>query len=94
VVSGDPELAVSSEDYFEYETPDGHVARAPAVVWRGHDDVAFWFAKGEVTVKNPDDETIVKMLHLASQLDCFVIGDDGERYTLHADSPGWRAAAP
>lgn len=91
VVSADPELRVSTDDYFEFRAPDGSTVRVGAVVWHRHGNTPFWFQRGEITVKNPDDATVVKALELAGRLRCFVVGDDHEQYALQEEPPGWRA---
>ena len=94
VVSSDPELRVSADDYVEVRCSAGGTIRSPAVLWSQHESVAFWFVGGEVTVKNPDDRTIVKALELAERLGCVVVGDEGETYRLSPSPPGWRVATP
>ena len=41
-----------------------------------------WFAywKGHISTKNPDNETVLKMLTIAEKLNAKVQGDDGEFY--------------
>jgi hypothetical protein len=48
----------------------------------GADDAAGWFDwfQGNVYTKNPDEQTLAKMLTLASRLEARVQGDDGELY--------------
>ncbi|HJQ38535.1 MAG TPA: hypothetical protein VKB93_15460 [Thermoanaerobaculia bacterium] len=51
--------------------------------WNGHtsgDSVWFSWWRGNVSVKNPDDEVIQKMLAIALLLRARVQGDDGEWY--------------
>jgi hypothetical protein len=48
----------------------------------GHDENYAWFdlGSGNVTVKNPDNEIINKMIDIAGRLNAKVQGDDGEIY--------------
>ncbi|GAA0732568.1 hypothetical protein GCM10009430_45830 [Aquimarina litoralis] len=40
-------------------------------------EVTFTYGNGHITVKNPNDEIIFKMLSIAKKLDAIVIGDGG-----------------
>jgi hypothetical protein len=46
-----------------------------------------WF-RGNVKTKNPDGETLTKMLELARELGAEVQGDDGEQYESPEDLEG------
>ena len=92
VVEFDPELVASPDHYYELRDESGNLSRVYGTLWTSHsDDAVFWFQGGEVTAKNPDDLTILKMLGLADRLDARVLGDDGESYQRKAASPGWEA---
>lgn len=91
VVSTDPELHVATDNYLEFRAPDGTTVRERAVVWHRHLNTPFWFERGQITIKNPDDVTIVKALELAGRLKGFVVGDDHEQYSLQQQAPGWVA---
>lgn len=63
------------------------------------DDNYAWFdfRSGNVTVKNPDEEVINKMIDIAEQLNAKVQGDDGETYdtkNLTKDNPGTNDKRP
>lgn len=92
LVASDPELAVSPHASYDREVEE-KVERANAVLWRGHpeEEVPLWFEAGEITAKNPDDATIVKLLEIAHGLQARVIGDDGEVYRRSGSPPGWEA---
>jgi hypothetical protein len=40
----------------------------------------YWY-NGEVYAKNPDQQTVKKMISIAAKLDAQVVGDDDESYT-------------
>ena len=48
----------------------------------GKDGNYAWFNynDGDITVKNPDDEILIKLCSIAQQLNAFAQGDDGELY--------------
>lgn len=56
--------------------------------WKGHSalDAAYkpWFdfGHGMISTKNPDEETIRKMIKMADAFNAKVLGDDGEIYTV------------
>lgn len=53
------------------------------------DDYSPWFdwSEGNVYTKNPDRNTVEKMLQIATLLEATVQGDDGETYTSPDDFP-------
>ena len=53
----------------------------------------FHFADGNIDVKNPDDEIIRQMLHIAEKLGAKVVGDDEETYGLTRDGTITRGEA-
>lgn len=59
-------------------------------LWHGHSDSGkvVWFAwlSGKISVNNPDDEIIYKMIKISKNLDAKVQGDEGEIYS--ADEKG------
>lgn len=96
-VAGDPEL--ERNDYGidpaygqgADSAYDAHVEGLAA--WLGHSgkglkDEYVWFSHGEnrITVEDPDEETLTKMLAVAQALQARVQGDDGE-YFDHLDQP-------
>ncbi len=96
VVAADQSLRSSKDDYFERKDGKGGTVRIPAVLWASDPEVAFWFDRGEITVKHASDATIVKMIELASALNGRVFGDDDEEYLLSDSPPGYvvRREAP
>ena len=63
------------------------VKRTPLFGWRrgpnpSDDDPCLEWYKGRVDVKNPDEQTIKKMLRIARVFSARLIGDDGETYSL------------
>jgi hypothetical protein len=46
----------------------------------------FHFSKGNIEVKNPDDEIVAKMIDIAGKLQAKVQGDDGEFYELSTNN--------
>jgi hypothetical protein len=88
-VAKDPSLLLSTEDYYEAKDANGGIVRTAAVVWDRDPDVAFWFERSEVTAKNPKDDTIVKLLELASRLNARLLGDEDEEYLPSDDPPGY-----
>ena len=91
LVASDQTLAVSTTDYYDRDGGEGETERIPAILWTTHPDeeVAFWFQDGEITAKNPDDATIIKMLEMAERLQAQLLGDDGEVYQATSSPPGW-----
>ena len=87
-MNGDPEMRL--DNYAEAPVDGGSVLRVESeglAVWKAYSrhslngDIA-WFAhwRGNVTVKNPDDEILGKMRNIASALGAKVVGDEGELY--------------
>jgi hypothetical protein len=48
------------------------------------DEIWFDWSDGQVFTKNPDRQTLQKMLKIANRLGANVQGDDGEIYDLHS----------
>ena len=97
-VDGDPSMRM--DDYAEAILPGGKSLRVtePGIaVWLDHPTATresglAWlhFSNGQILVKHPDQESLGKMLSIASALDAVVIGDDGEQYmnpTSHGIAP-------
>ena len=86
----DPELAIS--DRFRIRDPDnegGSIVAPGFCDWLGHSiNTSMWFGyfHGCIETKNPDEETIRKMLFIAEALNARVQGDDGEIYQLSSDN--------
>ena len=88
VVSADPEMRL--DGFAEAELADGSALRSedPSIaVWtayskHGQQGNMAWFAlcEGNVEVKNPDQEILIKMWQLAQKLAAIVQGDEGELY--------------
>ncbi len=83
-VANDPEMRL--DNYAEADLGNGEVLRVGEegltvwTVYSGSDTVWFGFFKGNISVKNPDDEIIQKMLAIAEKFNARVQGDDGELY--------------
>ncbi|HEY6255255.1 MAG TPA: hypothetical protein VIY51_05620 [Xanthobacteraceae bacterium] len=87
-VNGDPEMRL--EAHAEARLDDGSAVRGVPEglsIWTEysqHDEAGnkawFLYSRGEVTVKNPDEEIIRKMWSVAQALSAKVQGDDGEVY--------------
>jgi len=87
-VSNDPEMRL--DNFAETELPDGKVFRIEnegICVWEsysldGIEQNHAWFSyfKGNIFVKNPDQEIINKMVDIAHSLAAKVQGDEGEVY--------------
>ena len=88
LVAADPEMRL--DGYAEARLDNGHVFRTEKEglsVWTAYSEHGrgggmAWFAygRGEIRVKNPDDEIIRKMWLVAQSLSAKVQGDDGETY--------------
>ena len=89
LVADDESLTVSANDYYERKDLAGAIVRIPAVLWLDDSEVAFWFDRGEVTTKSPNDATIIKMLQLAARLNARLVGDDNEEYLSSPLTPGY-----
>ena len=83
-VASDPEMSMSG--VAEAALPDGTVLRYDSALmaeWRVHPDggiVWFDFRRGQIVVKNPDEQTIAKMRRIAAALHGRVQGDEGQFY--------------
>lgn len=87
-ISSDAEMRL--DGYAESQTPDGATIRVdnPGIaVWtaysgHGVNGNMAWFCHFDdrIAVKNPDEEILVKMHQIASELNAKVQGDDGEDY--------------
>ena len=85
------------ENMAEAKTDEGAVLRLESeglAVWTrysGHEknENMAWFdyREGNITVKNPDDEILYKMISISRSLNAKVQGDEGETYPLKEDSP-------
>jgi len=85
------------DGYAEATISDGAVLRTEApglAVWTaysGHDlngNMA-WFShsQGNITVKNPDEEILAKMVEIGEALGASIQGDEGETYPVTANEP-------
>jgi len=84
------------DGYAEATTPNGDTLRYEnegLAVWIGYSrhhpqqQIIAWFDfwKGDIAVKNPDEEIRRKMWLIAQVLDAKVQGDDGEIYGAHGN---------
>jgi hypothetical protein len=86
-VESDPEMRL--DNVAEAKMPDGilRYENAGLAVWtayshHGEGDTLIWFdfQSGNIVVKNPDEEILAKMCHVAEALRARVQGDEGEYY--------------
>ena len=83
LVDADPELKIT--EFAETSTPQGilRIERLGLTRWSGHphgQTVWFDLDKGRVSVKNPDEAVVTKMIAVATSLGARVVGDEGEVY--------------
>lgn len=106
ILESEWEAYVSTEEqmvitgFAECTSPQGETIRITQPLlteWRGHSSghtVWFSYFEGNVSVKNPDEETLEKMRQVASSLKAFVQGDEGERYDVsvakNESKPWWK----
>jgi hypothetical protein len=93
-VTSDPEMSL--EGFAEATTPDGSVVKleSPGLsLWTAYsgqekNSSMAWFHHFEdrVSVKNPDEEILIKMYSIASLLNAKVQGDDSEVYDSNGQS--------
>jgi hypothetical protein len=94
-IDSDEELRL--DNVAEAKTEQGAVIRVESeglAVWTaytGHDEGEnmAWldYRQGNITVKNPDDEILSKMISISKSLNAKVQGDEGETYPLNEASP-------
>lgn len=85
-IANDPGMRLDNSA--EVETPDGvlRYENEGLAVWTAysaHDQNGMaWFdyRRGQIIVKNPDNEILAKMKQVAAALQAKIIGDDGEFY--------------
>ncbi|MFN8309343.1 MAG: hypothetical protein U0T73_05220 [Chitinophagales bacterium] len=88
-VKSDPELRL--DNFIEWSNEDGKILKREIdglTVWTaysknrdGGNQAWIDWNEGNVTVKNPDNEFLLKMCAMAKHLNARVQGDDGEFYT-------------
>ncbi len=49
--------------------------------------IPLWWNEGEVYTKNPDKDTVKKLIEIAKSLSARVVGDDGESYSVWSRFP-------
>ena len=81
LIDSDADLEWSALDYLSMKLEDGQIERFPLINWRGHP--CFWWYQDQITVSSPNEAQIAKAIRVASALNAYAIGDDGERYELH-----------
>jgi hypothetical protein len=100
-VKGDTEMkldgyaeATTGTDKVMYENAGLAVWTAYSKHRSGDNQSWFDFRNGNVTVNNPDQEIINKMIDIAGQLNAKVQGDDGETYDTKEEiqqrRPWWK----
>lgn len=96
------DASMRHDGYAEAVTPAGDVLRVESeglAVWVGYSGHELngnmaWFShsRGNVTVKNPDEEILDKMVEIARTLGATVQGDEGETYPVAAQEAASPAA--
>jgi hypothetical protein len=93
VVNADSEFHL--EGHLDTRQPDGSVFRQPLAAWTSRSRhrengamVPFAWIRGNIVVKNPDEETCRKMWRVAEILNARVQGDDGEFYDSSGNPTG------
>lgn len=89
-VAADPELELSTTDYWESKTANGGIEREYAVYWVAYpgsdkETPAFWMHNGRIVKKNPDKAVVRKMAAIARQLGARLFGDEGEEYDVDGE---------
>lgn len=79
VVEDDDELLTSPDDARSYYRTNGAPERQFGVKWSWN-YAMLWYGNGAISVKNPDDETIAKMVQIANKLKARVLGEEDEEY--------------
>jgi len=79
---------ISLEDWLKYVATDIEIERDPnngrhdfLYVKHSGESQPLWWARGEVFTKNPDKETVKKLIGISHALCARVLGDDGESYS-------------
>ena len=93
-VSADPEMRLEGKAVVGLgDGPEMRYESQGLAVWTAYSqpraaDDRVWFdhRDGCIVVKNPDGEVLGKMLRIATTLDAFVVGDDGEIYDERASA--------
>ncbi|SDK75500.1 hypothetical protein [Microbulbifer yueqingensis] len=95
-VHGDPSMRMDNSA--EGKTAEGSVIRVQSdglAVWTaysGHEPGGnmawFYYRDGNISVKNPDEEILGKMIAVARSLEARVQGDEGEYYPREEVQPG------
>lgn len=78
LIASDPELEWSTKEYVDMTDDTGGVSRYWMIMWRGRS--SFWWYRDQILSSNPDDEQRSKLAQMASALNAFLIGDNGEVY--------------
>jgi len=79
LVDADPELSWSESDFVDMRgRVDRVVQRYFMIIWQG--TPCFWWYLDQIYCSSPSDAQILKMIHMARQLNAMVVGDDGELY--------------
>lgn len=85
LIARDPELRWSETDYVDMSDDTGAVTRYWMITWRGQP--CFWWYRDQIQCSDPDDAQQSKLAQMARELNAFAVGDDGEIYDGHSDSP-------
>ena len=83
-IDKDKELELSDNYWTKVPGSDTESQVSPGYCeWTKHptgDQLGFAYSDGSISTKNPDDDTIKKMLTISKALNAHVQGDDGEIY--------------
>lgn len=93
-VSFDEEMRI--DNFAEAKTDNGAIVRVDSeglAVWTGYSGhekngnmAQFDYRNGNITVKNPDDEILDKMVTISKSLHAKVQGDEGEVYPVQEEA--------
>lgn len=86
IVSQDPTLKPSTEDYYDRRSECGGVERFHPVLWTAHPNLPpLWLIDGAIETKSPDTRTMLKMAELAQRLGANLLDEEDGWYTMGKD---------
>jgi len=86
LIARDPELEWSAKDFVDMKDESGTVSRYWMIKWRGHP--CFWWYRDHIECSRPNEAQRAKLAQMATSLNAFVVGDDGEVYGEDGASRG------
>ena len=93
-IKNDPEFDATEE--FSGTTKEGDtltISTPNAGLWKNKVPFTFTEKLGHITVKNPDDDIIKKMVEIAKSVDAIVVGEEGEEYDENYFSQGFQSSS-